>query len=168
MHYNPDGSIEEVPYWLDQQPLKQVKPLNPFARVEAETMAWGYGLKTAKIGIENTGIVEKMPYSTGKRNMYVNDLDEGEYIRVRGVDFASGASSFSLTAAATGSIEVSLRIDSPDGPEIGKLLIKPTGNVEKYKAFNTKVSGAKGIHDLYITFGKRTGEVRLDWWKCGK
>ncbi|MBO7595892.1 MAG: family 43 glycosylhydrolase, partial [Bacteroidales bacterium] len=168
MHYNPDGSIEEVPYWLDQQPLKQVKPLNPFARVEAETMAWGYGLKSAKIGIENTGVVEKMPYSTGKRNMYVNDLNDGEYIRVRGVDFANGASQFAITAAATGTVEISLRIDSPNGAEIGKVLVKSTGNVEKYKAFTTKITSAKGVHDLYITFNKANGEVRLDWWKFGK
>jgi hypothetical protein len=168
MQYNPDGTIKEVPYWLDQEPVKQVQWLNPFRRVEAETMAWGYGLKTAKIGIENTGVVADMPYSTGKRNMYVNDLDEGEYIRVRGVDFASGASTFSLTAASTGNIEVSLRLDSPNGQEIGKILIKPTGSVEKYKAVTTKLVNAKGVHDLYITFGKRTGEVRLDWWKCTK
>jgi hypothetical protein len=170
MQYNPDGTIKEVPYWLDQEPVKQVQWLNPFRRVEAETMAWGYGLKTAKIGIENTGVVADMPYSTGKRNMYVNDLNDGEYIRVRGVDFANGASSFSITAAATGSVEISLRLDSPNGAEIGKVLVKPTGNVAKYKAVTTKVSPAltKGVHDLYITFEKANGEVRLDWWSFKK
>jgi hypothetical protein len=170
MQYNPDGTIKEVPYWLDQEPVKQVQWLNPFRRVEAETMAWGYGLKTAKIGIENTGVVADMPYSTGKRNMYVNDLNDGEYIRVRGVDFANGASSFSITAAATGSVEISLRLDSPNGAEIGKVLVKPTGNVAKYKAVTTKVAPAlaKGVHDLYITFEKANGEVRLDWWSFKK
>lgn len=170
MQYNPDGTIKEVPYWLDQEPVKQIQWLNPFRRVEAETMAWGYGLKTAKIGIPNTGVVKDMPYSTGKRNMYVNDLNDGEYIRVRGVDFANGASSFSITAAATGSVEISLRLDSPNGAEIGKVLVKPTGSVEKYKAVTTKVSPAlaKGVHDLYITFEKANGEVRLDWWSFKK
>ena len=54
--YNADGTIQEVPYWLDQQPMKQLHWLNPYKRVEAETMAWGYGLKSAKMGIENTGV----------------------------------------------------------------------------------------------------------------
>ncbi|MBR3713261.1 MAG: carbohydrate-binding protein, partial [Bacteroidales bacterium] len=125
-------------------------------------------LKTAKIGIPNTGVVKDMPYSTGKRNMYVNDIDNGEYIRLRGVDFANGASSFSITAAATGSVEISLRLDSPTGAEIGKVLVKPTGSVEKYKAFTGKVSGASGVHDLYITFQNANGEVRLDWWNFKK
>ncbi len=49
--YNADGTIQEVPYWLDQQPMKQLHWLNPYKRVEAETMAWGYGLKSAKMGI---------------------------------------------------------------------------------------------------------------------
>ena len=37
--YNADGTIQEVPYWLDQQPMKQLHWLNPYKRVEAETMA---------------------------------------------------------------------------------------------------------------------------------
>jgi hypothetical protein len=45
--YNADGTIQEVPYWLDQEPMKQLQWLNPYQRVEAETMAWGYGLKSA-------------------------------------------------------------------------------------------------------------------------
>ena len=77
----------EVPYWLDQQPIKQLHWLNPYQRVEAETMNWGYGLKSAKMGIPNTGVVKDMPESTGKRNMYIFDINDGEYIRLRGVDF---------------------------------------------------------------------------------
>ena len=76
--YNADGTIQEVPYWLDQQPMKQLHWLNPYKRVEAETMAWGYGLKSAKMGIENTGVVADMPTSTGKKNMYIFDINDGE------------------------------------------------------------------------------------------
>ena len=75
--YNADGTIQEVPYWLDQQPMKQLHWLNPYKRVEAETMAWGYGLKSAKMGIENTGVVADMPTSTGKKNMYIFDINDG-------------------------------------------------------------------------------------------
>ena len=89
--YHADGTIQEVPYWLDQQPLKQLHWLDPYKRVEAETMAWGYGLKSAKMGIENTGVVADMPTSTGRRNMYIFDIDNGEYIKLRGVDFGTMA-----------------------------------------------------------------------------
>ena len=164
--YNADGTIQEVPYWLDQQPMKQLHWLNPYQRVEAETMAWGYGLKSAKMGIANTGVVKDMPESTGKRNMYIYDIDDDEYIRLRGVDFGSkGAKQFAMTAAATGSCTITLHLDAPDGPVVGAALIKSTGSVERYKAFTDKVKDAKGVHDLYLCFGNVAGDVRLDWWQ---
>jgi len=163
--YNADGTIQEVPYWLDQQPMKQLHWLNPYQRVEAETMAWGYGLKSAKMGIENTGIVANMPESTGRRNMYIYDINDGEYIRLRGVDFGKGAKKFIIMAAATGTTTVTLRLDGVHGKVIGTAVIGKTGNLEKYRLFNGKVKDAQGVHDLYICFDKTQGDVRLDWWK---
>ena len=165
IEYNADGTIKEVPYWLDQKPMKQLHWLNPYKRVEAETMAWGFGLKSAKMGIENTGVVKDMPESTGKKNMYIFDIDDDEYIRLRGVDFAKGAKQFAITAAATGSCTITLHLDSVDGPVIGTVSIKGTGSLEKYRQFTTKVKNASGVHDLYICFSQATGDVHLDWWQ---
>ena len=163
--YNADGTIQEVPYWLDQQPMKQLHWLNPYQRVEAETMAWGFGLKSAKMGIENTGVVADMPTSTGKKNMYIFDINDGEYIKLRGVDFGKGAKQFHITAASTGSVTINLRLDSNKGDIIGTLTIGKTGSVEKYKSFMGKVKNATGVHDLYICFDKASGDTRLDWWQ---
>jgi hypothetical protein len=132
-------------------------------------MAWGYGLKSAKMGIENTGVVKDMPESTGKKNMYIYDLNDGEYIRLRGVDFGEkGAKQFAITAAATGTATITLRLDSPKGDAIGTAVISKTGSVEKYKPFTAKVKNATGVHDLYICFDKTQGDVRLDWWTFRK
>jgi len=165
--YNADGTIQEVPYWLDQQPIKQLHWLNPYQRVEAETMNWGYGLKSAKMGIPNTGVVKDMPESTGKRNMYIFDINDGEYIRLRGVDFGKSAKQFSIVAAAAtqAGCTITLRLDSVKGDVIGTTAIKSTGSAEKYKTFNTKVNGATGVHDLYLCFDKAQGDVRLDYWQ---
>ena len=165
INYRPDGTIEEVPYWLDQDPIGQLEWLNPYQRVEAETMAWGYGLKTAKMGIKNTGVVADMPTSTGKKNMYVFDIDNGEYIRLRGVDFGKGAKKFLITAAATGGCTITLRLDSADGDIIGTATISKTGSVENYRQFSAEVKNAMGVHDLYLCFDNADGDVRLDWWK---
>jgi Beta-xylosidase len=163
--YNADGTIQEVPYWLDQQPMKQLHWLNPYQRVEAETMAWGFGLKSAKMGIPNTGVIADMPTSTGKKNMYIYDINNGEYIRLRGVDFASGAKQFHITAAAMGSCTITLHLDAIDGPVIGTVMIKDTKSLEKYRSFSTKVKNAAGIHDLYLCFGDANGDIHLDWWQ---
>ena len=165
--YNADGTIQEVPYWLDQKPMNQLHWLNPYHRVEAETMNWGYGLKSAKMGIENTGVVKDMPTSTGKRNMYIFDINDGEYIRLRGVDFGKGAKQFAITAsaAANAGCTITLRLNSDKGPVIGSLNIKSTGSVEKYRSFTSKVKEATGVHDLYICFSNAKGDIHLDWWQ---
>ena len=147
--YNADGTIQEVPYWLDQQPLKQLQPLNPYRRVEAETMAWGYGLNIVGVG-----------------NTCITDLNDGEYIRVRGVDFGSkSARQFTMTAAAKGSATITLHLNSQDGPVIGSVNIRDTGSTDRFRQFTTKVKGATGVHDLYLTFDKTSGDVRLDYWQ---
>jgi len=117
------------------------------------------------MGIPNTGVVADMPFSTGKKNMYIYDINDGELIKLRGVDFGNGAKKFSITAASTGTCKVTLRIDGQNGPVIGEAVIGKTGNVEKYKAFSTKVSNASGVHDLYLCFSDNTGDTRLDWWQ---
>ena len=147
--YNEDGTIQQVPYWLDQEPMKQLSWLNPYQRVEAETMAWGYGLKSAKIDI---------------KNMYIYDINDGEFIKLRGVDFSKGAKKFNITAASTGSCKVTLRLDGQNGPVIGEAVISKTGSLEKYKAFKTKVANASDVHDLYLCFSDTEGDTRLDWW----
>ena len=165
--YNADGTIQTSPYWLDLAPMKQLHWLNPYKRVEAETMAWGFGLKSAKMGIENTGVVKDMPESTGKKNMYIFDINDDEYIRLRGVDFGSkGAKQFSIVAAAAAQAgcTITLRLDSKSGDTIGTVDVKSTGSVEKYRSFSAKVKGATGVHDLYLCFSKASGDVRLDWW----
>ena len=165
--YNADGTIQTSPYWLDLAPMKQLHWLNPYKRVEAETMAWGFGLKSAKMGIENTGVVKDMPESTGKKNMYIFDINNDEYIRLRGVDFGEkGAKQFAIVAAAAAQAgcTITLRLDSKSGDTIGTVDVKSTGSVEKYRSFSAKVKGATGVHDLYLCFSKASGDVRLDWW----
>ena len=117
------------------------------------------------MGIENTGVVADMPTSTGKKNMYIFDINDGEFIKLRGVDFAQGAKKFSITAASTGSCKITIRLDGQDGPVIGEARISNTGSVEKYKTFSTKVLNASGVHDFYLCFSNTKGDTRLDWWQ---
>ena len=60
---------------------------------------------------------------------------------------------------------IRLRIDAVDGPVIGQVVVGNTGSVDTYKAFNTKVKGASGVHDLYLCFGNVSGDIHLDWWQ---
>ncbi len=97
--------------------------------------------------------------------MYIYDIDEGEYIRLRGVDFGAGAKQFSISAAATGKCTVTLRLDAENGPVIGTVKIGSTGSPDAYKTFKAKVKDASSVHDLYLCFSDAEGDVRLDYWQ---
>ena len=99
--------------------------------------------------------------------MYIFDINDGEYILLRGVDFGKGAKQFSITAsaAANAGCTITLRLDSNKGSVIGSLNIKSTGSVDKYRSFTSKVKEATGVHDLYICFSNAKGDIHLDWWQ---
>ncbi|MBP5772208.1 MAG: family 43 glycosylhydrolase [Bacteroidaceae bacterium] len=187
MHYNADGTIQEVPYWLDLRLPEPAATLNPYRRVEAETMAWGYGLRTEKMNIPGTrelvakarrnhskeSIINQFPESTGKKNLYVYDLNAGEFIRLRAVDFGNKAPrSFELLAAAAddASATISLHLDNPGGPLLATIDITSAGGVQFYRAFTTKLTPklATGIRDLFLCIDHAKGDVRLDWWQFKK
>jgi hypothetical protein len=151
MHYNADGTIQELPYFKETT-LKQIEPFNPYRRVEAETMAWGYGLKT--------GVFDK-------GGIYVTHVDNGETLLVRGVDFGQGAKTFTVSAATAkqGGL-ILLRLDSPTGPVVGTVKVTPTGSADTYRLSSCDISGATGVHDLYLCFmGEAVQDLfNLDYW----
>lgn len=157
MTYNADGTIQELPYFQDCT-LNQVGTFNPYRRVEAETMAWGYGLKTTR---EN-------PSGPWNSTLFVTDIDDGEYILVRGVDFGKGASSLTVSCSAHlygGTIEV--RLDAVDGKVAGVINV-PNTKFE-YREFTTRLTRCKGVHDLYFVFKGSDRQKRnlfnFDWWE---
>ena len=153
MHYNADGTIQEVPYWTENV-LEQIELFNPYRRVEAETMAWGYGLKT-----------EKMPDG----RICLTGIDDNESLCIRGVDFGKGAKEFSVLAACNvngGYIDI--RLDSTSGPLIGTLEVTRSGAMDRFKLMSCAVNGAKGVHDLYFCFrstSQKNNLFFLDYWE---
>lgn len=130
-----------------------IDSLNPYIRQEGETMAFSSGLKTT--GNDQTGV-------------YVNSINNGDYIKLRSVDFtAGGAKNFSATVGASasgGSIE--LHLDSQTGKTIGTLAVASTGGMTTWKAQTTSVTGATGVHDLFLVFKGGSGDLfNLDWWQ---
>lgn len=160
MEYNSDGTIRELPYFLDCK-LEQVGTFNPYRRVEAETMAWGYGLKTTR----------QNPSGPWNPTLFVTDIDDGEYILVKGVDFGDGASVLEASCSAQlygGRIKV--RLDAPDGWIAG--IIDVPNTKFKYETFRTGLTKCKGVHDVYFMFESTSAQKRnlfnFDWWQVKK
>ena len=172
LHYNEDGTIQEVPYFLDNV-VEQVKNFDPYRkgkddylhRVEAETMAWGYGLKTSYVDSEND-YDETIGYLP--KNMYVHDIDDGEYILVRGVDFGrKGAKKMMAALGSDGYGCMEVRLDAPDGPMKALIAVTPTGGKTVFKTYTAKFKKRiRGVHDLYFVFtGAGRDLFTFDWWK---
>lgn len=152
MHYNEDGTIQEVPYWADTK-LEQIGTFNPFRKVEAETMAWGYGLKIAP---------------NADKSLSVVDVNNGEYICVRGVDFGKNkARRFEVSALPLEGGNLKIRLDAPDGKIVGNVNIPQGNETSKYELYSCEVNAVSGIHDLYLSFeGENNKDLfELDYWK---
>lgn len=170
LNYNPDGTIPMLPWW-DQVGVKQLHSLSPYDRVEAETIAW-----TSKVKRDRDRPIDWAPgIKTEKRDkvgVYVTRITDLTYIKVNGVDFGpAGASSFTANVASGGKGGViELHLDSDDGPQIGRLTVKPTGGWDNWQTQTTPVSKASGTHDLFLVF-KGQGDdplFNLDYWSFGK
>ncbi|MCK3684684.1 glycoside hydrolase family 43 protein [Maribellus sp. YY47] len=149
--YNADGSIPLITP-TKAAVTKSVVNLNPFKKVEAETIAWSKGLKTE--GNSQTGV-------------YVTKIENDDYLTVRSVDFGKGAKKFAANVASGshgGQIEV--RVGNPNGELLGTIDVKNTGGWQKWIIVKGKVKTVTGIHDLCLVFKGAEGELfKFDWWQ---
>lgn len=151
LKFNPDGSV--IPVNMTKEGVPPVATLDPYQRVEAETIAWESGVETAK---------------TNGVGVYVTDISNGDYIKVCQVDFGGkGATKFMASvASATDAGTVELRLDKADGPLLGTLKVNSTGGLDRWETQTCAVSGVQGIHDLILKFtGSDEQMFNFDWWK---
>lgn len=151
--YNADGTFPIIN--ATSEGVSPVGTLNPYNRVEAETMAFSEGLKSEP---------------NAKTGVYISEIHNGDYIKVKSVDFGNkGPKKFNVSAASAlrgGTIEV--RTDSISGKQISELFIPSTGGWEEWKTFESDVKeNITGIHDVYFVFRGRKGckLFNLDWWR---
>lgn len=151
--YNADGTIPLI------KPTKEgitqsVASLNPYTRVQAETIADSKGVKTAK---------------DDKTGVYVTNISNGDFIKVRSVDFGKGSKSFeaSIASDTEGGI-IEIRLDNPTGTLLGSCQVKNTGGLQKWATISCKTAKTNGVHDVYFIFKSKEGQqFNFDWWKFG-
>jgi hypothetical protein len=150
--YNKDGSIRRITPTIEG--VKPVRNLNPFIRQEAETIAWEQGIETER---------------NAEAGVYVTEISNGDYIKVRSVDFKKGAKSFQANIAAGSGGIIEIHLNSIDGEVLGACEVKTTGGFQNWKSVSTKVRKTKGIHDLYFVFKGSQGDLfNFNWWKFDK
>lgn len=151
LKYNPDGTIPEVPWWSETG-VSQVGSFNPFKRIEAETINWSEGVSTLRDSSTN--------------QIYVTNINDNDFIKVRGVDFGKGAKKFEANIAAVSGGGIEIRIDNKAGILLGTLNVKSNGVGKDWKTIACNLKEIKGKHDVYLVFkGGKENLFDFDWWQ---
>lgn len=131
---NSDGTIEPVTGTL--QGVSQLKSLNPYETVQAETM------------YNQGGINVRAVDSSG--NTVITDVQRGDWISVKGVDFSKGSKSVTVRASSTKDAIIKICTGSADGEAIGYVKVSNTNG--QLKDFTISVSNVTGVQELYFIF----------------
>ncbi|WDF56149.1 glycoside hydrolase family 43 protein [Mucilaginibacter sp. KACC 22063] len=154
--FNKDGTFK--PMKMEPGITKSLKPLNPYEKVEAETIAWSENVKAsqnAEVGV----------FVTAKKN--------GAYTEVKSVDFGKdGASSFYARVGSTHNGDVSMEVhaDGIDGQLLGTVKVPLTGGNDRWAVVSTAAQKITGVHDIYFVFkGKAETDILFfDYWRFAK
>ena len=160
MAFAADGSIEPLQETESGPP--QLKPLDPYTRVEAEDL--------------NATDVPEGPHAIpvdGNAGgvVYLGPVMDGDWVRYAGAEFRSGPSAFTArVASATGGGVIDLYLDRPDATNIAHCEVHYTGGWSEWQTVSCPVAPISGIHDLILVF---TGESQhslfnIDWFQFNR
>ena len=127
---------------------------SPYNPIEAENYSSQNGIRTQMI--DDAG------------NRTVGYIESGDYLVFNNIDFGTAATGFQVSASSAnsgGNIEI--RLDSESGTLVGTCAISGTGAWGTYTDVSCSVSGASGIHDLYLVFTGNGDDYlfNIDWFK---
>ena len=94
----------------------------------------------------------------------IGNFDAGDWVKYGGVDFGSGATSATFSAAKSGTGgTVEIRLGTPTGRLIGTFTPQDTGGWSSYKEQVVQLSGfVSGVQDLYLVAAGATGVCNLN------
>ena len=171
--FNPDGSIQQCPWWEEGVAVAPVQTFYPYERVEAETMAWSKGVKTKYVldSLVNENEDGSLIQVCQNPDILVTDIDDGDYTMVRAVDLGvKGAKKIEADIACSEALDdkgskirkqsgIEVHIDSINGKTIAVLQVPKPGKTRKCSLGGR----VKGVHDLYFVF--RGEGYDFDWWR---
>ncbi len=147
--YGADGSIPKLT--MTKNGPAAIATLDPYKRVEAETIAFSSGLKTQVCTDSGAGL-------------NVSSINNGDYIKVKEVDFKDGATSFEARiSSSVSNAKIEIRLDNQNGTLIGTCDVS---GASTWTTKSCKVTGASGKHDLFFKFVGGSGDLfKFNWWK---
>ena len=154
--WNPDGSFPTIK--PTREGVNPIGTLDPYTRVEAETMANAKGVKSE--------------WNKKRGVVFVSDIHNGDWTSVREVTIKPTTSSITVRAASAlqgGTIEI--RLGSERGEVIARINVTPTGGWEEWEEFSAPVNMPAAYSaekaDLYFLYKGLKGckLFNFDWWQ---
>jgi len=151
--FKKDGSIVQMN--MTEGIKNGLQTLNPYSKVEAETIAWSEGVKSMQNDVVG---------------VFITAMKPDAYSVVRDVDFRkTGPSEFTARVGTThnGNVKMEVRIDSLDGEVIADINVPLTGGNDRWALVNTAVKKVTGVHDVYFIYKAKSESniMFFDYWK---
>lgn len=147
-----DGTIKDIKGTYEGIP--QLHTMNPYERIDAETIAWNAGVRVAECK-EPGKLYED--YNTA-----LTELQDGDWTSVAQLDFGTkGADKFQVSAASKNGGSIEIRLDSPEGTLIGTAQIAATGSEDTYKTVTCDLADdVTGTRNVFLVFkGSETENI---------
>ncbi|UUZ82336.1 endo-1,4-beta-xylanase [Paenibacillus sp. P26] len=138
--------------WLKQYLASASTTRSAFTKIEAESYSAQSGIQTE---------------SSSEGGQDVAYIENGDYVVYNNIDFGSGAASFQArVASATNGGNIEVRLDSIAGTLVGTCAVAGTGGWQTWTTKTCSISGASGIHNVYLKFTGGSGYLfNLNWFQ---
>ena len=157
---NSDGTIRPIKGTYEG--ISQLKTINPYERIDAETVAWNAGIKIADCAEE--GKLFK------NFNRQITDIQDGDWTSVAQAAFGNrGAAEFTVKAASKSGGQIEIHMDSPEGALVGTVNVEATGSEDTFKEFSCKLDRITDTHNVFLVFkGKAENLMNVDYYSFGE
>lgn len=140
ININADGTI--TPLQMERQGVRQLKTMNPFERVEGETIGWNSGGISTKVISERGEVV----------NMALTNVTNDSWHALGKLAFGTeGAVSFTARIASSVGGTIEIHLDSLNGPKVGELFV-PAGDGKTFQDYSANIDTIFGTHDVFFKY----------------
>ena len=131
--------------------IPQLAVMDPYQRIEAETIAWNAGVKATATGRPGNLFADY--------NMVLTDLQEGDWTSVSQLDFGSkGADKITVAVGSKDGGTIEVRAGYPEGKTIGTIDVPETGSNHTYQLVTGDIEKVTGTQNIFLIFHeKKTG-----------
>lgn len=123
--------------------VSQLKALDPYTKVQAETMSNQAGINVSGLG-----------------DTVVTDIGAGDWIKVNGASFSKGASSVTIRVKSSKEAAIKICTGTATGTAIGYAEIPNTNG--SFKEITVPVDSISGTQDICFVF---SDAMEIDWWQ---